>query len=61
MKRIITFTLAVLSLLACKTEKKQENTATSTVHIKGRFIGIGKDFVRMNYNGAAAVLGESGI
>ncbi|WP_282918147.1 TlpA family protein disulfide reductase [Porphyromonas macacae] len=59
MKRIITFTLAVLSLLACKTEKKQENTATSTVHIKGRFIGIGKDFVRMNYNGAAAVLGES--
>ncbi len=60
MKRItffLTFVAICCCLIACKTDKKQSET--STVHLKGQFVNIGKDFVRMSYNGASSLLGDS--
>lgn len=59
MKQIKFLTLAVLcsSLIGgCQTAQKQEET---TVHIKGQLVDVGKDFIRMSYNGAASLLGDS--
>lgn len=60
MKQIIILTFAALScsLVACKTNKRQEDNAF-TVHLRGHLVDIGEDFVRMNYDGAEAFLGDN--
>lgn len=60
MKQIKFLGLAALCgcMVACQTNKKQDETVT-TVHLKGQLVNVGKDFVRMSYNGAASLLGES--
>ncbi|MDO4702982.1 TlpA disulfide reductase family protein [Tannerella sp.] len=60
MKQIKFLGLAALCgcMVACQTNKKQDETV-ATVHLKGQLVNVGKDFVRMSYNGAASLLGDS--
>ena len=57
-RTILPFAALCGCLIACQTNKKQDDTP-STVHLKGQFINVGKDVVRMGYNGAASLLGDS--
>lgn len=57
-RTILPFAALCCCLIACQTNKKQDETP-STVHLKGQFINVGKDVIRMGYNGAASLLGDS--
>ena len=43
-------------MLACS---KGEEAAPETVHLQGQLVGIGTDNIRMSYNGAASMVGDS--
>lgn len=59
MKKITIMAIAALCccLVSCNNGNKQETEAT--VHLKGQLVNMGTQNVRMSFNGAASMLGDS--